>query len=270
MTFLRHEQQGLVYFSIPSFDATRLTKHCFTTRVGGFSHGIIKGLNLGLSRPDARESVIKNYCKLCSVLDIKKESLVLSHQVHGTNVRKASRQDVGKGIWRVSDIKNTDGFVTQERSVTLTTLYADCVPLFFLDPNKKAIGISHAGWRGTVSGIAAQTVIKMQENFGSKPGDILVGIGPSICKGCYEVDTPVIERLKGSFEYWRDVTVPLGKEKYLLDLQSTNTIILRQSGIKNENITNSNLCTQCNGKLFYSYRREGKNTGSLAALIQLV
>ena len=270
MKFNRHDRDGLVYLTIPSFDDTNLTKHCFTTRMGGFSDGEVRGLNLGFSRPDSRESVIKNFEKLCSVLAIQKESLVLSHQVHGKRIRSVTREDTGKGISRASDITNTDGLVTDERQVTLVTFYADCVPLYFLDPGKKAIGLAHAGWKGTALGIAAETTKEMQKNFGSKPEDILVGIGPSICRECYEVDTPVISRLKDSFRFWRDVTVPLGKGKYLLDLQQTNMAVLCEHGIRRGNITDSGYCTGCNGELFYSYRREGKKTGSLAALIQLV
>ncbi len=270
MKFNRHDRDGLVYLTIPSFDDTNLTKHCFTTRVGGFSEGEVRGLNLGFSRPDRRENVIKNFEKLSSVLAIQKESLVLSHQVHGKRIRSVTPEDAGKGIWRASDITNTDGLVTDARQVTLVTFYADCVPLFFLDPNTKAIGLTHAGWKGTATGIAAETTKEMQKTFCSKPEDILVGIGPSICRECYEVDTPVISKLKDSFKSWRDVTVPLGKGKYLLDLQQTNMAILCEHGIKMENITNCGYCTRCNGELFYSYRREGKKTGSLAALMQLV
>jgi hypothetical protein len=270
MAFTRHDREGLVYFTIPSFDETRLTKHCFSTRTGGCSNGLIKGLNLGFSRPDARENVIANFEKLCSVLEIRKESLVLSHQVHGKNIRTVTREDSGKGIWRDTDIKNTDGLITDDKGVTLTTFYADCVPLFFLDPVNKAIGLTHAGWKGTVAGIAGETVLKMYETFGSKPEDILVGIGPSICRDCYEVDTPVISKLKENLENWGDVTTSLGKDKYLLDLQQTNRAVLDGHGIREKNVTDSGWCTRCSRELFFSYRREGKNTGSLAALLQLV
>lgn len=270
MAFVRHERGGIVYFTIPSFDDTGMVKHCFSTRKGGVSSGQVKGLNLGFSRPDSWENVAANFERLCSAVGIDKESLVFSHQVHGTTIRRVTREDAGKGIWRVSDIRNTDGLITDEKEVTLTTFYADCVPLFFLDPVKRAIGLTHAGWKGTVAGIAAVTLTKMIEAFGSHPGDMLVGIGPSICRDCYEVDMPVIEKLREGFESWREVTVPLGKDRYLLDLQLTNSMILHKAGVKNDNITGSGLCTRCCKELFYSYRRERENTGSLAALLQLV
>jgi YfiH family protein len=270
MAFTRHEREGIVYFTIPSFDDTEMVKHCFSTRVGGVSCGQVKGLNLGFSRPDARENVIANFERLCGAVGIDKKTLVFSHQVHGTTIRRVTREDAGKGIWRDSDIRNTDGLITDEKEVTLTTFYADCVPLFFLDPIKRAIGLAHAGWKGTVAKIAQVTLSKMKEAFGSQPVDMLVGIGPSICRDCYEVDTPVIERLREDFENWRDVTVVLGKERYLLDLQLTNSMVLQKVGVREKNITGSGLCTRCCKELFYSYRREEKNTGSLAALLQLV
>ncbi|HQD41240.1 MAG TPA: polyphenol oxidase family protein, partial [Bacillota bacterium] len=222
MAFRRHEREGLVYFTIPSFDHTGLVRHCFTTRAGGVSSGRVKGLNLGFSRPDSRENVLENFKRLCRAVGIDSESLVFSHQVHGTYIREVAGQDAGKGIWKDSDIKDTDGLITSSRGVTLTTFYADCVPLYFLDPVKRAAGLAHAGWRGTVAGIALETVKRMKEAFGSQPGDILVGIGPSICRDCYEVDEPVVSRLKENMQSWRDVITPLGKDKYLLDLQSTN------------------------------------------------
>ena len=270
MTFKRHDRDGLIYFTVPSFDQTGLVKHCFTTKVGGMSSGRVKGLNLGFSRPDTRESVVANFEKLCSVLGLDRKSLVLSHQVHGTSIRQVTAGDAGKGIWRDSDIKNTDGLITNKRGLTHINFYADCEPLFFLDPQRQAIGLSHAGWKGTVAGIARETVVGMKDAFASKPEDILVGIGPSICRDCYEVDGPVISRLQENLGDWRDVTVSLGKDKYLLDLQSTNKALLRKAGVKEQNITDSRLCTRCNSELFYSYRREGKDAGSLAALMQLI
>ena len=175
-----------------------------------------------------------------------------------------------QGPFEGSDIKDTDGLIARSIGVTLTTFYADCVPLYFLDPVKRAAGLTHAGWKGTVAGIALETVKRMNEAFGSRPEDMLVGIGPSICRDCYEVDEPVISRLRENIQSWRDVITPLGKDRYLLDLQLTNRIVLQKAGIRYANITDSGLCTMCNEELFYSYRREGKDTGSLAALLQLL
>ncbi len=270
MGFSRHDRGDLVYFTIPAFENTGLVKSCFSTRCGGVSNGIVKGLNLGFSRPDSRSNVIENFSILCNAIGIKIENLVSSHQVHGKNIRRVTKEDRGKGILRSSDIKDTDGLITDHKDVALTTFYGDCVPLFFLDTQKECIGLSHSGWKGTVSGIGRETLMEMTGYYGTEPGDVIAAIGPSICRDCYEVDRPVIEKFKGAFPYWRDLVVPRGKGKYLLDLQQANRRLLLDAGIPEKNITDSGLCTRCNENLFYSYRREGSNVGSLAAILQLI
>lgn len=270
MEFLRCEAGELVYFTIPFFNKTGQVKTCFSTRCGGVSSGRIKGLNLGPTRDDSSKNVIKNYEILCSALNIDIENLVLTHQVHGKVVRNVGRDDRGKGILRPSDIVEVDGLVTNEKDVVLTTFHADCVPLFFLDPKKKCIGLCHSGWRGTVAGIGRETLLKMTECYGTDPEDVLAAVGPSICRDCYEVDRLVIDKLKKAFNYWRDLVTPVGKDKYLFDLQMTNQRLLAEAGILEKNIITSGLCTRCMEDLFYSYRREGKNAGSLVAIIQLI
>lgn len=99
--------------------------------------------------------------------------------------------------------------ITNVPGICLVTSYADCVPLYFVDPVKKAIGLSHSGWRGTVGKIGKNTVQLMQENFGSKPEDLLAAVGPSVCMDCYEVSEDVIEQFKEAFEkkYWEDLSI---------------------------------------------------------------
>lgn len=269
MGFLRHDSGELVYFTVPAFDRTGLVLSCFSTRCGGVSDGIIKGLNLGLSRPDSRENVLSNFKILCDSTGIPLENLVLTHQVHGNKVISVDTDDRGKGLLKPSNIRGVDGLITNQSNVALTAFFADCVPLFFLDPVARCIGLSHAGWRGTLSGIGPETLRRMKEHFGSKAGNVLVAIGPSICRNCYEVDDLVIDMLKASVQYWRELVVSLGKGKYLLDLQLTNERLLIDRGVPKENIVQSGMCTRCNEGLFYSYRREGTNTGSLAAILQL-
>lgn len=270
MAFIRHEKDGVVYFTIESFERTGLVRHCFSTRIGGVSSGRVKGLNLGFSRPDSSVNVMENFRLISSAVGFEPGNLVFTRQVHSATVRKVGQSDRGKGITKENDFSEVDGFVTDERDVVLTTFYADCVPLFFLDTEKACIGLAHAGWRGTVAGIGRESVKLMTKEFASAPGNILVGIGPSICRDCYEVDEPVVQRLKEALENWREVVVYTGKGKYMLDLQRTNRLIIMGSGVPDENITESGLCTKCNPDLFYSYRRERENTGSLAALMQLL
>ena len=126
--------------------------------------------------------------------------MVLSKQTHTTNVRVVTEEDKGKGVMRERNYTDVDGMITNVPGICLVTSYADCVPLYFVDPVKKAIGLSHSGWRGTVGKIGKNTVQLMQENFGSKPEDLLAAVGPSVCMDCYEVSEDVIEQFKEAFE----------------------------------------------------------------------
>ncbi len=128
------------------------------------------------------------------------EDMVLSKQTHTTNVRVVTAEDKGKGVMRERNYTDVDGMITNVPGICLVTSYADCVPLYFVDPVKKAIGLSHSGWRGTVGKIGKNTVQLMQENFGSKPEDLLAAVGPSVCMDCYEVSEDVIEQFKEAFE----------------------------------------------------------------------
>ena len=133
-------------------------------------------------------------------MGVNVEDMVLSKQTHTTNVRVVTAEDKGKGVMRERNYTDVDGMITNVPGICLVTSYADCVPLYFVDPVKKAIGLSHSGWRGTVGKIGKNTVQLMQENFGSKPEDLLAAVGPSVCMDCYEVSEYVIEQFKEAFE----------------------------------------------------------------------
>jgi len=165
--------------------------HCFTTRKGGVSSGFFSSMNLGFGRGDENEKVMENYRRTAKFLDLSPKELVLSDQIHGDQIYCVSDKDKGKGVTRKSDIIGADGLMTNVPGIGLVTFYADCVPLYFYDPVKEVIAISHSGWRGTVKKIGVKTVLKMKEVYGSKLEDIIVAIGPSVCKACYEVDAEV-------------------------------------------------------------------------------
>jgi YfiH family protein len=268
LRFMLNRSKNLVYLTIPSFSETGLVNHCFSTRLGGESTGKLKSLNLGFYKGEDRVTVLKNHDLLCSAVGIDYKNLVLSDQVHGDTVYVADEDDRGKGITKPSDIKQVDAIITNKRKVPLITYYADCVPLIFLDPVNKAVGLCHSGWRGTVKQIGRKTVERMADIFRTDPKHLLVGIGPSIGKCCYEVDEPVIKELKKSFDCWNELVEARSDGKWQLDLWKTNKFILLNSGVKEENITLSGYCTACHLDLFYSYRKEGV-TGSLASVIEL-
>ncbi|HPT77727.1 MAG TPA: peptidoglycan editing factor PgeF [Candidatus Atribacteria bacterium] len=267
--FAEHKANGLVFFTIPSFTATGLTKHGFSSRQGGVSTGECSSLNLSLKRKDLPENVRKNFEIFCDALGIDTGRMVFAVQAHGDKVAAVDEKDRGKGFMRGSDITEADGLITDKPGVALVTFHADCVPLFFLDPEKKAIGLAHAGWRGTIARIGAKTIAAMQDKFNTDPGDCLAAIGPSIGQCCFEVDKPVADGFRAAFpQHAERLIEPIG-EKYHVDLWLANKIQLIEAGIREENITIAGMCTACNKDMFFSHRRDLGRTGSHAAMIML-
>lgn len=261
MTFNLVQKGELKYLVIPAFERTGLVRHGFSTRT----------IDLGYKNSKDRVSMINNYNLFCNTIGIELKNVVRSDQVHGDTVYEVTEKDRGKGILRESDIKSVDSLITKKRNVALMTYHADCVPLFFLDKKTPAIGVAHAGWRGTVKKIGIKTVYNMMRKFGSFPQNILVGIGPCIKNCCYEIDKPVIEKLKLAFPYyWSKLVCYKGDNHWMLDLVLANKMQLESIGIKSKNIFISNFCTSCHNDLFFSYRADNKKTGSLATIIELV
>ena len=174
-------------------------KHGFSTRLGGVSSGIFASMNLDFRCADPNDNVLENYRRMTAALDIKMEDLVLSMQTHTTNILRMTSRDRGKGFSRERDYTDVDGMITNDPDVALVGLFADCVPVFFVDPVHRAIGLSHAGWRGTVGKIAEKTVVAMGEAFGTAPENLCCVIGPSICRDCYEVSADVAEAFRSAF-----------------------------------------------------------------------
>lgn len=270
----RLTEQETPYLSFPIYEQLSFIKHGFSTRLGGVSEGIYSTLNLGFHRGDAKENVITNYERICHSIGVDPHSLVMSDQVHKTNLRKIGRGDCGKGIYRKKDYAEIDGIYTNVPGITLVTAYADCVPLYFVDPVYHAIALSHAGWRGTIGKIGPKTVETLRKEYGSKPEELLVVIGPSICQDCYEVSEDVVEVFKKEIkeELWQQIVPKTdGKEhKYQLGLWKANRYFLEEAGVKPENIITSGVCTCCNSKLFHSHRASKGQRGSLSAFLSLV
>ncbi|HHW47424.1 MAG TPA: peptidoglycan editing factor PgeF [Clostridiaceae bacterium] len=243
--------------------------HCFTTRIGGVSSGECATLNLGFNRNDSRENVLENYRRVCNALDIDMESLVFSNQVHDKRIKIVDENDRGKGITRESDIIGYDALATNCKNVALVTFYADCVPVLLYDSGKGAIASVHSGWRGTVKKIAANAVRKMAEAYGCNPGKIEAVIGPSIGRCCFEVGEEVYREFVENIEYSADCCVKTGIRKWNVDLQEIIKKTLIYSGLKENNIYLSEICTKCNKDMFFSHRGDNGKTGSLAAIMML-
>ncbi|MGL5260283.1 MAG: peptidoglycan editing factor PgeF [Lachnospiraceae bacterium] len=261
----KNEVEYLIY---PAFEETKLVNHLFTTRHGGVSEGYFSSMNLSYARGDRKENVDENYRRISEILECKLEDFVLTDQTHTSNIRVVTKGDKGKGILYEKDYEDIDGFITNEEGVALVTLYADCVPLFFLDPIKKVIGMSHSGWKGSVLNIAAKTLDKMNSEYNCKIEDILVAIGPSICMECYEVSEDVILEFNKSIEK-DDFYYKKNNGKYQLDLWKANEYLLLDAGIKKENLSITNICTCCNEKDLFSHRASQGKRGNLAGVIML-
>lgn len=266
-------QKGeVVYLTYPALEELPGLVHGFSTRLGGVSRGIYASMNLSFTRGDREEAVRENYRLLGEAIGFLPENIVTSDQTHTTNVRVITEEDRGNGITRPRPYTDVDGMVTDVPGLVLATFYADCVPLYFVDPVHRAIGLAHSGWRGTAGRIGAVTVKKMQEIYGSCPEELLAAIGPSICQDCYEVSEDVIEAFRKSFgeEHWPALFYEKPNGKYQLDLWEANRRILLEAGLVPEHISMPNLCTNCNPEFLYSHRASQGRRGNLGAFLGIL
>lgn len=259
------------YVVFENLKKTKLVSHCFTTRLGGVSKGVYESMNLSFTRGDQVEDVLQNFHILSDALALDYNGYVLTHQTHTTNIRHITQTQRGMGVTKTSDIKDTDGLVTNVKGIHLVCFGADCVPLLFLDTVKEVIGVAHAGWRGTVEGIGAKMVEEMKQ-YGCQPKDLLVAIGPSIGKCCFQVDDPVVSLFREKLPFAEEVIEidPTETGKYKIDLWQTNAKILTEAGIPRENIEITDLCTMCRTDLFYSHRVTGNQRGNMAGVLSLL
>ncbi len=259
----------LLHFN--KLDDTKIVRHCFTTRQGGVSKGIFESMNLSFTRGDENEDVLINYERLAKALGTTTDRFVTTDQTHTTNVIRVGNEDAGNGVVRPKKYRDVDGLVTNEKNVVLSTFYADCVPLFFVDTKNHAIGLSHSGWRGTVNRMGKKTLKVMKREFGTNPADVVAAIGPSICQDCYEISEDVAREFKEEFtEYVDEILIDKKNGHYQLDLWKANKVILIEAGILEENIAVTNICTCCNDSILFSHRASHGKRGNLGAFMYLV
>lgn len=266
------EKNHVPYIQFKNLSATGIVKHGFSTRKGGVSTGIFSSMNLNFKRGDDPDAVLENYRRMAAALNMRVEDMVLSDQTHTTNVRVITEEDRGKGILKPQDYSDVDGMITNVPGIVLVTSYADCVPLYFVDPVRKAIGLSHSGWKGTVGHIGQKTVWNMHEVYGTEPKDIVAAIGPSICQSCYEVSDDVAEAFRANFtaDEAADILLDKGNGKYQLDLWKANWYVLTDAGILPEHLSVTDLCTACHPDLLWSHRKTNGQRGGLSAFLSLI
>ena len=270
-------QNGVKYLRFPDFDIENNSdfsvKHAFSTRLGGVSKGCFSSMNLSYTRGDIKENVDENYRRMTEIFSSKIDDVVCTYQTHTVNIRKVSLSDKGKGTVKERDYTDIDALICNERGIILSVYMADCVPLLFIDPENKAIGAAHSGWRGSVNGMAKEVLFAMRAEFGTDPGLVKVAIGPSISADCYEVGEDVASQvLSGSLGIdLSHILIPSQKEgKYLLHLWELNRALLLEQGVKSSNIFVSDICTRSNPELLFSHRAHGDERGNMAAMIKIM
>ena len=261
-------QVPLLHF--PLLEKCSFITHAFTTRMGGVSTGDCTSMNLSFTRGDDEAAVRENYRRIAAALGTDAKQFVCSDQTHTTNVRRATKADAGKGVVIPKDYTDVDGLITNEPGIVLSTFYADCVPLYFVDPVHRAIGLSHSGWRGTVNKMGQVSIEAMKREFGSKPEELYCAIGPSICQDCYEISRDVAEEFMKAFpEHVNDILIQKSEEKFQLDLWKANEIVMLESGVLPEHLAVTNICTCCNPTELFSHRASKGKRGNLAAFLMI-
>ena len=266
------ETKSVPLIKFPVYDNIDFIEHGFSTRMGGVSSGIYSTMNLTFNLEDSNENVSENFRRIGNALNIKTDHMTYSKQTHTTNVMRVDEHHMGMGVVKKRDYDNIDGLVTNVPGQCLVTSYADCVPLFFVDPVQRCIGASHSGWRGTVGNICSNTIELMKQEYGSNPKDIITFIGPSICAECYEISRDVADECKKVFtadELINIILLGKSEDKFQLNLQMANYYNMINAGICPENINISNICTCCNNDILFSHRATQGKRGILCGFIYI-
>jgi polyphenol oxidase len=241
-------------------------RNAFSTRRGGVSPLPAGALSLGNFRTDERANVIENRRRFLAALDAADWTLVTAKQIHSPDVRAVQDADDAR-----AEPVECDALTASLPRTLLAVQTADCMPILLADARTRAFAAVHAGWRGTLAGIVARTVKRMQQAYGSRPADLHVALGPAISAAVFEVGPEVLDSFRRAFadagDFISDVQ-PNGKGR--LNLNLANARQLLACGIGEDRIHDSGLCTWLRNDLFFSYRREGgaeKPVGRLMGVI---
>ncbi len=255
----RERHNGLAYYRFESLIPHPNVVHGVFTRMGGASAPPFDSLNLGGSVGDDPQAVAENYERLCATLGIRRGDVATAYQQHTDRVAVVGPDDRGRVI------PATDGLITDAPGVFLTLRFGDCVPLLLYDPVQRAIGLAHAGWMGTVQLMARRVVEAMGAAFGSRPSDLLAGIGPAIGPCCYQIGEDVAKLVRQAGDDWPALLRVRPDGSMHLDLWEANRRQLAAAGV--ERIEVAGLCTACRHDEFFSHRAEGGQTGRFGVVI---
>lgn len=263
--FIISQKNNIWYGSFPLLSQNGFTNAC-SCRLHGESAVVSGTLNLALHVGDDAKLVLHNRELFAKAIGVDATRFTTCAQVHGSEIAVVDEKLAGAGAFALADtIAGTDALITNVKNVPLLLFYADCVPVLLADTKSGAVGLAHAGWRGTVAQIARKTVEAMQKNFGTQPCDIIAAIAPSIGQCCYEVDDFVRDKAAGYEEFFKPVPEKAGK--YMLDLWGYNKRQLMEAGLDLQNIAVAGVCTAHNHELFCSYRAENGKTGRMGVCL---
>jgi YfiH family protein len=253
--------RALVYYQFANLSGRAGLAHGIFTRLGGHSPPPWDSLNTGHSVGDDPEVVEANRALMYEALGVCREDVVTPHQVHSRIVCVVDERDRGQVL------SETDALVTATPGVMLMLRFADCVPILLYDPVRRAAGLAHAGWRGTVANMAGAAVQTMVDELGCCSENLMAGIGPSIGPCCYEVGADVAEAASSAFPGADDLLEPRSNGRWHLDLWAVNRRQLTAAGVQRVEV--AGVCTACRTDEWFSHRAERGRTGRLGALIGL-
>ena len=265
----KRTNKGTGLYCAEALDKAGGVSHGFSTREGGITVDPPKAsLNLRWTRCGSPEEVIANFKIFAEGAGIDYDDMAVVNHEHGANVLRIAHEHRGRGFYK-DPLPPCDGIITDDPTVTLVTSHADCGAYFFYDPVHRAIGMAHAGWKGTLLRIGAEMARRMAEEFDTDPSDIIAATGPCICRDCFEVDADLGEKFQSEFGY-PGISRPGRQGKAYVDLELAAAVQFVEAGIRPESITLMNACTYENRQHFFSHRRDKGITGSMAAYIKLI
>lgn len=267
-----HCKGGVVWVSSPALDRLPWLVNGTSTRLGGVSTGHTASMNFCLNEFDTAENVARNRETFFEAVGIDPESVVNSRQVHKTDIAVVDEAMMAMPPGQRATLNgDIDGLTTNVAGATLACYSADCCIVTVADPVNKAVGIVHAGWRGTVGKIAAKLLDVMAERYGTDPGDVICSIAPSICRDCFEVGPDVVDAALEAFDERACEAIFAahgnGDGKYQFDLWEANAQVLMGAGVPRESIEKPNLCTCCNPDLFFSHRASHGKRGTIMTFV---
>jgi YfiH family protein len=245
---------------VPQWEKFSGLLHGFAGRQGGKSVGPYAGLNVSYRVGDDPKVVSQNVCDLKLAAGIHDGRIVTMRQMHGDQIVEVKDK-------KLKEAGEADGMITVEPDIFLAVLTADCVPLLFLAPEQNLVAAVHAGWRGTLAGIAEKMVRLFENQYGVAAADLEVALGPSIGPCCYEVKDDVAGPLMKKWGKLMTPSIVVKEGKSFLNLRRLNRDILRESGVPGNHLYQVGPCTSCAADEFYSYRRERAETGRQMSFI---